>query len=59
MKAIVPGNARASGLALRMQSRAALTQMPPLGTAFTDVEGLALITRWIDSDLRHPKETHP
>jgi hypothetical protein len=55
----VPGNARASVLALRMQSRNALTQMPPLGTSVTDAEGLALITRWIDSDLQHPKETHP
>jgi len=59
MKAIVPGNAQASVLALRMRSRAALTQMPPLGTAFTDTKGLALVTRWIDSDLQHPKEAQP
>jgi hypothetical protein len=59
---IVPGNAQASVLAVRMQSRLPQSQMPPLGTARVDAEGLALLTRWIDSDLQPlntTKETLP
>ena len=56
---VVPGQATASVLALRMQSRQALMQMPPLGTDVPDTEGLALITRWINHDLPHPQESQP
>jgi len=45
---VAPGHAAASVLAVRMNSRDPLQQMPPLGTAVADVEALALIARWID-----------
>lgn len=45
---VAPGHAAGSVLALRMNSRDPLQQMPPLGTAVADVEALALIARWID-----------
>lgn len=54
---VVPGDAKASVLALRMQSRQAQTQMPPLGTALPDTEGLALVARWISHDLQLPNPT--
>ena len=57
-KAVAPGQSDASVLVLRMRSRQAQSQMPPLGTTLTDLEGLSLVTRWIDS-LPHPKETAP
>ena len=56
---VVPGQAQASVLALRMQSRQPQMQMPPLGTDAPDAEGLALITRWINHDLPQPQETQP
>lgn len=46
---IAPGDAAASLLRLRMQSRNPLLQMPPLGTALADQTALALITRWINT----------
>lgn len=49
----LPGTSTAvsliSALPMRMQSRNPSVQMPPLGTAIPDSEGLALIARWIDS----------
>ncbi|MEJ0085638.1 MAG: hypothetical protein WDO72_08150 [Pseudomonadota bacterium] len=45
---VAPGHAAASVLALRMNSRDPLQQMPPLGTAVADPQALALIARWID-----------
>ena len=51
---IAPGRAADSLLLLRMRSRHALLQMPPLGSNQPDPEGLALIERWIDRDLHHP-----
>jgi hypothetical protein len=50
------GDADASVLVKRMRSRDARVQMPPLGTAIPDEEALALIERWIDRELKHPKE---
>ena len=44
-------------LAWRMRSRNPNTQMPPLGTAIVDEEGLALIERWINLNPR--KELSP
>lgn len=58
-RVIVPGEAQNSVLAVRMQSRQAQLQMPPLGSELADTEGLALITRWINHDLTQPKETQP
>ena len=49
---LLPGQPESSVLALRMGARDALTQMPPLGTRITDDEGLAMITRWIQHDLK-------
>jgi len=51
---IAPGQAASSLLMLRMRSRHALLQMPPLGSTQPDPEGLALVERWIDHDLHHP-----
>jgi hypothetical protein len=49
---IAPGRPEASLLLLRMRSRHAALQMPPLGTTTTDDEGLALVERWITEDLQ-------
>lgn len=57
---IQPGRPDASVVLQRMQSRDPRTQMPPLGTAVADAEGLALIRRWIESlspASLHNKET--
>lgn len=48
---IVPGDAAASALVMRMRSRNPLSQMPPLGTNAIDAEAIALIERWINQDL--------
>jgi hypothetical protein len=57
---VAPGNAQASVLALRMQSRHPQVQMPPLGTSLADAEGLALVHRWIaGTHSPNPKETPP
>jgi mono/diheme cytochrome c family protein len=53
---VVPGDAAASVLALRLASRDPRVQMPPLGTEHIDSEGLALITRWIQHDLPNRKD---
>lgn len=50
---VSPGASHDSALLMRMRSRDASAQMPPLGTAIPDSDGLALIARWIDQDL-HP-----
>jgi len=57
---VAPGDPNNSLLAVRMQSRHAQAQMPPLGTSVPDTEGLALIHRWITSiDSSNRKETAP
>jgi hypothetical protein len=57
---IMPGNPESSVIAIRMQSRHAATQMPPLGTTLPDTESLELIRRWIKYDLTQPmKENRP
>jgi hypothetical protein len=45
---IAPGRPDASIVALRMNSREPLLQMPPLGTSVVDAEAMALISRWIE-----------
>jgi hypothetical protein len=55
---IVPGKPSSSVLAIRMQSRHAATQMPPLGTQLPDAESVELIHRWIAHDLTR-KEPQP
>ncbi|MEO6410042.1 MAG: hypothetical protein ABIO45_14990 [Burkholderiaceae bacterium] len=56
---VAAGHAEASVLALRMASRDPQVQMPPLGTRIPDVQGLALVRRWIDHHLSQPKEPPP
>jgi hypothetical protein len=46
---VAPGHPGASVVALRMQSRDPLQQMPPLGTSEVDIEAMTLIGRWIES----------
>lgn len=45
--AIAPGEPERSAIAYRMSSRRPSSQMPPLGTALADSEGVALVRRWI------------
>lgn len=52
-----PGRSNASALVMRMASRNPATQMPPLGTALPDREGLTLVRQWIDHEL--VKENRP
>lgn len=58
---VAPGQPGRSVLAMRMQSRHVLVQMPPLGTGMPDAQGLVLVHRWILSAHlpSHPKETTP
>ena len=57
---VSPGSAANSLLAVRMESRHAQVQMPPLGTSVPDTEGLALVHRWIAGiDSSQRKETSP
>lgn len=44
---IAPGHPDLSAIPQRMASRLPALQMPPLGTALVDAEGIALINRWI------------
>lgn len=44
---VVAGAAERSVLSVRMHSRHPQVQMPPIGTRHPDLEGLALIDRWI------------
>jgi len=44
---IAPGQPGLSAVPQRMASRWPVLQMPPLGTALSDAEGVALINRWI------------
>jgi hypothetical protein len=46
-----PGDPEASALAVRMGSRSAALQMPPLGTQLVDEEAMRLVRRWISEDL--------
>lgn len=52
---VVSGSHEASVLAVRMRSRNALIQMPPLGTEISDDQGIALIERWIRHDLNNER----
>jgi hypothetical protein len=53
---IAPGHPEESVLVHRMQSRDPLVQMPPLGTIAPDNDALAMIRRWIASDLSNNME---
>ncbi|QGX40713.1 hypothetical protein [Permianibacter aggregans] len=58
IKRIEPGQPESSVLALRMGTRDAISQMPPLGTRVIDDEGLAMVIRWIQHDLQSRAENH-
>jgi mono/diheme cytochrome c family protein len=49
---IRPGAPSSSAIVARMASRSPVAQMPPLATKIVDEEGLALLRRWIEEDLR-------
>ncbi len=56
---VVPGDAGASVLLQRLQSRQPQQQMPPLGTQLPDPEGLALVQRWIqDQHVNTNRKEH-
>jgi mono/diheme cytochrome c family protein len=46
-----PGDPAASAVAVRMGSRRAALQMPPLGTQVVDEEAMRVVRRWIAEDL--------
>jgi hypothetical protein len=48
-RVMVPGTSASSLMWLRMNSAAALTRMPQVGTAVVDVPGTALMAQWINS----------
>lgn len=54
-----PGRPDDSVLVVRMRTRDARTQMPPLGTDRPDPEGLALVQRWIEHHLTRSMENAP
>ena len=59
---VVPGRPELSALIYRMRSREPVAQMPPLGSAVVDKDGVALIERWIrENEDRTPnnKEKRP
>jgi hypothetical protein len=55
-KRLVAGAGDDSVLAVRMKTTNPLARMPPLGVQVTDREGIALIERWIRTDLPTTEE---
>jgi mono/diheme cytochrome c family protein len=58
-RVVVPGDAAASLLMLRMRTRDARQQMPPLGTRISDTQGIAVLSHWINHDLALRKDSRP
>jgi hypothetical protein len=56
---VAPANPMRSLLVQRMASRDPRLQMPPLGTALADPEGLALMHRWITHDPELERSARP
>ena len=51
---VAPGEPERSGIVIRMASRWAALQMPPLGTELADEQALELVRQWIAGmDDRH------
>jgi hypothetical protein len=46
---IAPGNAESSAIIIRMSTRGAGNQMPPLGTEIVDPPGIDAVSAWINS----------
>jgi hypothetical protein len=55
---IAAGSHGSSVLTLRMKTHNPLARMPPLGVQVVDTEGVALIERWIATDLQASISTH-
>jgi hypothetical protein len=55
-KRLVAGSDADSVLAVRMKTANPMARMPPLGVKVADAEGIALIERWIRTDLTTTKE---
>lgn len=53
---LVAGSDEDSVLAVRMKTTNPLARMPPLGVKVSDAEGIALIERWIRTDLPTTEE---
>jgi hypothetical protein len=56
---VVPGDADASLITMRMRSTSPLVRMPPVGVQVVDRAGIELLARWIAQDLQHAKEDRP
>ncbi|MBL8344135.1 MAG: hypothetical protein JNN03_01755 [Rubrivivax sp.] len=56
---VAPGDPARSLLVQRMASRDPRLQMPPLGTAVADLEGLVLVHRWITHDPDLERRARP
>jgi len=55
-KRLVAGNDADSVLVVRMKTSNPMARMPPLGVQVADSEAIALIERWIKTDLPTPEE---
>lgn len=55
-KRLVAGSDADSVLAVRMKTTNPLARMPPLGVKVSDAEGIALVERWIRTDLPATEE---
>jgi hypothetical protein len=52
---VIPGDAAASTVVMRMETSNPLARMPPVGVERVDDEGIALVRRWIEQSLpNHP-----
>jgi len=56
---VVSGSNDSSVLAVRMKTDNPMARMPPLGVQVADLEGIALIERWIKTATPTPEEKQP
>jgi hypothetical protein len=54
VKRLVPGHAEASLISVRMKTTNPMARMPPVGVDVVDVEGAALVDRWIQLAPEEP-----
>jgi hypothetical protein len=54
VKRLVPGHAEASLISVRMKTTNPMARMPPVGVDVVDVEGAALVDRWIQLTPEEP-----
>jgi hypothetical protein len=55
---IDPAHPEQSAMLRRMRSRSPVSQMPPLGTVVTDMEAVALLQRWLESQAITASREH-